>query len=83
MASGRASPAPRAGSSLVPQRGYLGVRPHQAEPGLPVPECLGFGKSAPMAQRIAVNRCWRGLPKAVSQSLKILGFFLYPQTLSF
>lgn len=82
MASGRASPAPHAGSSSVPQCGHLGVRPRQAEPGLPGPEHLGFGfgKSAPMAQRIAVNECWTGLPKAVSQSMKILGFLLYLQT---
>lgn len=63
MASGRASPAPRAGSSLVPQRGYLGVRPHQAEPGLPVPECLGLGNLPPWHKELLSIGAGEDCPK--------------------
>lgn len=65
--------------------GHPSVSSDPSAPGLPVPECLGFGfgKFAPMAQRVAVNECWKRLSKAVSQCMKILEFFLYPQTLSF
>lgn len=65
--------------------GHLGASSDPSAPGLPVPECLGFvfGRFAPMAQRVSVSECRRRLSKAVSQSMKILGFFLYPQTLSF
>lgn len=38
-------------------------------------------ESAPMAQRTAVSECWRGLSEAVSQSMKTLTVFLYPQIL--
>lgn len=69
MASGGDIPAPRAdGLSLDAAAdlcGHLGVRPDPSVPGLPVPESsrFGFGKFAPMAQRIAVGECWRDCPK--------------------
>lgn len=69
MASGRDIPAPRADRLVLHAAadlwGRLGVRPDPSVLGLPVPESLwfGFGKFAPVAQRIAVGKCWRDCPK--------------------
>lgn len=69
MALARANPAPGAGSSSVPQ-------PHVdtwvSDPIQQCQDCLSQNiwgwDSASMAQRTAVNECWRGLFKALSQS---------------
>lgn len=87
MALGRAIPAPCADglilntvwTPLCPQTCNISAR--AACPGM-----FGvwvWGICPQIGQRIAVNGCWRRLSKAMSQSMKILGFFLYPQALCF